>query len=115
MTKIDYRELDKLAEMIHNDNRAKGFWDTERNVGELLMLIVTELSEAQEAHRKDLMDDHLMDADGKPKYSGLWVELGDALIRILDACGGLGIPIGDVVAEKLYYNKTRPHLHGKKY
>src|SRR5690606_17972671 len=40
------------ANVIFQINKAKGFWDNERNIGELLMLVVSELGEAIEAHRK---------------------------------------------------------------
>lgn len=101
--------LNNLSKEIYEENKAKGFWDSERNVGELLMLITSELSEGLEAHRKNQMDDHL------PKYPGLQVELADALIRILDMCGGLNIPIGEILAAKRKYNQSRPHKHGKAY
>ncbi|MEI2422137.1 hypothetical protein V6O07_17795, partial [Arthrospira platensis SPKY2] len=44
--------LNESARIIHKNNKEKGFWDTEKNVGELLMLVVSELGEAMEAHRK---------------------------------------------------------------
>ena len=72
-----------------------------RNVGELLMLVVSELSEAMEGHRKGLMDDKL------PHRSMLEVELADALIRIFDMCGGLKLDVGGAFVEKLAYNRTR--------
>ena len=43
----------KLSKEIHNTAVEKGFWDSKRNIEELYMLIVTELAEAVEAHRKD--------------------------------------------------------------
>lgn len=49
ISEINYN---KVASEINKDNREKGFWDTERNIGELLMLITSELGEAMEAHRK---------------------------------------------------------------
>ena len=48
--------LNESAKIIHENNKAKGFWDKERNVGEMLMLVVTELSEAMESHRKNKID-----------------------------------------------------------
>ncbi len=59
----------------------------ERNRGELLMLVVSELSEAMEALRKDLWDDKL------PHRKGEEVELADAYIRLLDYAEGMGIPL----------------------
>lgn len=88
-----------------------------RNVGELLMLVVSEIAEAMEGHRKNLHDDHLQDR------RMIEVELADAMIRIFDLCGGLGLDIGGALVEKLAYNQTRQdHTHearlaenGKKY
>jgi len=72
-----------------------------KNVGELLALIHSEVSEALEHHRKLLMDDKL------PHRNGLEVELADAVIRIFDVGGGLGIDIPGAIAEKLVYNGKR--------
>ena len=85
------------------DLRSKGYpkLSPTRNVGELLCLVHSEISEAMEGHRKLMMDDHL------PTRTMLEVELADAVIRILDLAGGLGLDIGGAIAEKLQYNGTR--------
>lgn len=98
-----------LAVRVYEQNREKGFWDEPRNFGGLLMLVTSELSEALEAHRKDLMDDHL------PNREGTEVEIADAVIRLLDLCGALQKDLGGAMVEKLAYNKGRAHKHGKKY
>jgi NTP pyrophosphatase (non-canonical NTP hydrolase) len=66
-----------------------------------LALIHSETSEALEAQRKDLMDDKL------PHRKGLEVELADAVIRIFDLAGGLGMDLGGAIEEKLAYNAKR--------
>lgn len=71
------------------------------NVPEKLALIHSEISEALEAHRKNLMDDKL------PHRKGIEVELADAFIRIADLGGALRLDIPGAVAEKLAYNATR--------
>ena len=43
--------INELIMTAHADAKAKGWWDEERNTGELLMLIVSECGEALEAHR----------------------------------------------------------------
>lgn len=64
-------------------------------------LVHSEVSEAMEGHRKNLMDDKL------PHRSMLEVELADAVIRIMDMCGRLGLDLGGAIEEKLEYNRTR--------
>ena len=128
--------LNDLANEIYQNNKAKGFWpeDKPRNVGELLMLVTSELGEAMEAHRKGRFADtsHLKQAlaDGhtwennpellkrlfeltiKDSYSDEWA---DALIRLFDGAGGQDMDIDFHIRQKLEYNKTREKLHGKKY
>jgi NTP pyrophosphatase (non-canonical NTP hydrolase) len=72
-----------------------------RNKGEMLMLIVSEISEAMEGERKDLMDDHL------PHRKMAEVELADAVIRICDYAGRWGYDLGGAILEKLEYNANR--------
>jgi NTP pyrophosphatase (non-canonical NTP hydrolase) len=94
------RSLNELAQLCHSIAKEKGFWEKERNIGEALMLIVTELAEAMEAHRKQ------DDANFKE-------ELADSFIRLLDLCGGLGIDIEEEIYQKSIKNKNRPYKHGK--
>ena len=83
----------QITEMAARVHTANGKWwidlDTQqpikRNMGELLMLCISELSEALEGDRKNLMDDKL------PHRKMLEVELADALIRTLDIIGGLHV------------------------
>lgn len=51
--------------------------------------------------------------DAKPE--GVAVELADAVIRIADLCGYLGIDLDTVISEKMAYNETRPFKHGKRF
>ena len=71
------------------------------NVPEKLMLVVSELGEAMEGFRKGLQDDHL------PHRLSLEVELADAMIRIADMAGGLGLDLAGAIVEKLAYNAKR--------
>ena len=45
-------KLNELCKEIYNENLEKGFNVAEDNIGQVLMLIVSELSEALEADRK---------------------------------------------------------------
>lgn len=73
----------------------------ERNKGEMLCLIHSEISEAMEGERKGLMDDHL------PHRPMAEVELADAVIRICDYAGRWGYDLGGAIMEKLEYNSNR--------
>lgn len=98
---LEKNALNYLSETIHGYNLTKGWWDDPRRFGESIALIHSELSEALEADRKDLMDDHL------PNRKGVEVELADALIRIFDLAGRMGLDLGAAVVEKFEYNKNR--------
>jgi NTP pyrophosphatase (non-canonical NTP hydrolase) len=98
--------ITRLCKLVHQAN--KNWWidlDTgqpkQRNVGELLMLITSELSEGLEGHRKNLSDDKL------PHRKMLEVELADAVIRIFDTAEGLGLDLGGAFVEKMQYNAQR--------
>jgi NTP pyrophosphatase (non-canonical NTP hydrolase) len=73
----------------------------ERNVPEMLMLIVSEIAEGMEGYRKTLRDTHL------PERPMIEVELADALIRILDLAGYLQLDLGGAFADKFRFNAER--------
>ena len=92
--------LKSMTELCHRIAVEKGFWDEKRNIGEALMLIVTELAEAMEAHRHQ---DH----------ENFREEIADTFIRLFDLCGGLEIDIQHEIEKKSEKNKKRPYKHGK--
>lgn len=114
--------LNALADKIHADNVAAGWWTDPktgesilhtRNVPEMLCLIHSEISEAMESYRKgNRSDDKLI------HRPGLQTELVDAMLRILDLAGSRmaievqqNVPInffGQIFEEKRAFNRNRP-------
>lgn len=79
--------FNKYAKEIHANNIAAGWWEGEQCLRQKCMLIVSEVVEAMEGARKDLMDTHLL------HRKMLEVELADALIRVLDLAGKLSLDL----------------------
>lgn len=77
----------------------------DRNIGEMLMLIVSEVAEAMEGDRKQLMDDKV------PHRTMFEVELVDVLIRVFDLAGHLGLDLDGAFRDKMEYNRTREDHH----
>ena len=73
----------------------------ERNFGEVVALMHSELSEALEADRKNLMDDKLT------HRPGVEVEFADCLIRIFDTCAARGYDLAGAIIEKNRFNQQR--------
>lgn len=107
LARVGARELTTICHGIAFES---GWWNDietgvdlrgKKDVPTLLMLIVSELGEAMEGHRKDLMDDKLM------YRKMLEVELADAVIRIFDMAGGMGYDLPGAIVDKLLYNAKR--------
>lgn len=95
----------------------KGWWpeigEPERNFGEIVALMHSELSEALEAWRKHEALVWTYD-DGQGKPEGVAVEMADCIIRILDWAEHAGVDMSEIIATKHAYNLTRFYRHGGK-
>jgi NTP pyrophosphatase (non-canonical NTP hydrolase) len=80
--------------------KRKGFTTSWSNMMEKLMLVVTEVSEAAEAYRKE----------DRENFSE---EIADCFIRLYDICGSIGIDIEAEIEKKMEKNEGRSIRHGK--
>jgi NTP pyrophosphatase (non-canonical NTP hydrolase) len=119
--------IKELCEESHKTAVEKGFWDSifhreikvdefektyikERNDGELIALMHSELSEALEALRHgNPPSEHI------PQFSAVEEELADLLIRACDMAAARGYRLEETLEAKLAFNKTRPYKHNKEF
>jgi len=123
--------INELAVEIHRNAVNKGFYDDKKNIGEMLCLIHSEVSEALEADRKNNYADlpyfekNMNETINEEKYFKSYFaesikdsfedELADVVIRVLDLCAFKKIDIEKHIKLKMKYNAMREHKHGKLY
>lgn len=108
---------------VYRVNDRNGWWDDRRaylhsglpnaeanTVCALTGLIHTELSEAIEAARKhppSTWDDHTTKDTMVREFAG-------AVVRIMDACAALGLPLAAAIVAEVNANAARGYRHGGK-
>ena len=120
--------INKLSKEIHQNAKDKGFFESERNLGEMLCLIHSEVSEALEADRDgNYCDENLnsiIEIKNNEEFQQKFEtnikntfedELADVMIRVLDLAGYKNIDLELHIKAKMRYNALRKQKHGKKY
>jgi NTP pyrophosphatase (non-canonical NTP hydrolase) len=106
---MENNTINELQKKIHQTAKDHGWWNDDRDIGTILMLIVTEVAEAMEAHRENKQS-----SENIPQFSGVEEELADIIIRVLDFAGHKGYDMEKILQAKMEYNDTRPYRHGGK-
>jgi NTP pyrophosphatase (non-canonical NTP hydrolase) len=114
------QQLIDLQQEIHQWAREWGFWENgqDRNKGEMIMLMITELSEAVEAHRKNkraiywdsfvaLSEEDWMKDFISYKKDTVEDEIADTVIRILDYTAGWNLSFRPTV---MYLEESTDNL-----
>lgn len=123
--------ISELVQKAHENAVKHGFWDNPPEFGTSIALIHSELSEALEEMRAG--NRMIPGMEAPPKYysgdgyysiqpeahcrkpEGYATELADAVIRIADLFGHMGLDLDAIIREKMEYNATRPYKHGKSF
>lgn len=95
------KDLNKLSKEIYEANKAKGFHEVKHSEEHMMCLVISELMEAVEADRNGRRADmdnfnRQYDYDWSENYNdyikgSIDEELADAVIRLLDTAGALGV------------------------
>ena len=106
-------EFKDLQKMVYETNKKNGWHDNEADkpASEYLINIVGEVSEAWESRRNRELDIWTRE-NGKPE--GMWTELADTVIRIMDFAEAYSVDLENLIVRKDAYNKTRGYRHGNK-
>lgn len=127
-------KLNDFCKEVFEANKLKGFDVSKENIGQTLMLVVSELAEALEADRKGRHTEERHIRTFESDHNEKWArpahdafsfesnikdrfedEIADTFIRLMDLCGGLNIDIDKHIEYKLKYNSMRQYKHGKAY
>lgn len=137
------KNIKVLVHKIWEIEDTLGWHDEPTTLSERLSNITAEIGEVWEEYRKfhELTETYyeckadkhykaqncfelcIKDQDGKDekcktcpygKPCGIPSEFADIIIWIMDYCQEVGIPIGEMILEKLEYNSHRSYKHGKK-
>lgn len=127
--------ISEISQNIHENAVEKGFWDgihghklTSEQLCQKLLLIISEVTEAMEADRKNRhctsdisyicnynIDEMFITDFEIGVKDTVEDELADSVIRIFDLAKKMNINLEKHIEAKNRYNKTRPAMHGKKY
>jgi hypothetical protein len=145
-------ELEDLQQRIGEANGKSGFNEYDDldpqtrilYIGNKLMLVASELAEAQDELRtghdvtetyydagqvpttlavefasggeaQEYWDARYAQQDGPKKPEGFPSEIADAVIRLFGIAYEVGIDLSDIIYEKIVYNESRPYRHGKQF
>jgi NTP pyrophosphatase (non-canonical NTP hydrolase) len=103
------KSYNELAGYVNDMAIQKGWWKGDRNNGEMIALMHSELSECLEGLRHgNPPSDHI------PEFSAVEEELADVIIRIMDFGHAKGHKIAEALIAKIQFNSGREYKHGGK-
>jgi NTP pyrophosphatase (non-canonical NTP hydrolase) len=117
--------INQLSQKILAINIKNGFYEGEKNIGEMLCLIHSEVSEALECDRNNLYcKNNDIDEENDQVFNQAFTEqvkdtfedeLADIMIRVMDLAAYKKVDLEKHINLKMRYNSLRVYKHGKKY
>ena len=95
-------QIKDLVSRAYTNAVTKGFYEEQKSVADVLMQVVSEVSEALEAHRRGDLTEF------RREWADVWV-------TVASVSGYFGFPVTQDIISKMDYNETRPPKHGKLY
>lgn len=109
MSKAFVDQWESVAAAVQEIAVSKGWWKGDRNNGEIIALMHSELSEALEGLRHgNPASEHI------PAFSAVEEEFADVVIRIMDVALARGWKVADAIVAKIEFNRGREYMHGGK-
>jgi len=118
--------LNEISKQVYEANKLNGFDGQKENLSQTLLLIVSEIVEAQDALRTNSYTQANLNVIGgwvsnedfiksyKESVKGTFEEeIADTFIRLMDLVGAFEIDIDKHIELKRRFNSLREHKHGK--
>ncbi|MBA2706993.1 MAG: hypothetical protein H0U59_04215 [Gemmatimonadaceae bacterium] len=106
MSQLFITVFTEVQAAAHKNSRDKGFWETERNMGESIALVHSEISEMW-----DGFTEYNPPSTKIPEFSQVEEEAADVVIRLFDMAGGAEWRLAEAIVAMVPFKDNAIKLH----